>query len=293
MLDTSPTAVLDKKQVRLAFERAAVTYDRCAVLQREIGNRMLERLDLVTCSPQTIIDVGCGTGYCTRALRKRYRRARVLGVDIAEAMLSAARQGAGWFGRQHFVCGDAGRLPLANGIADLVISNLTLQWCDTDKVVAELARILRPGGLLMFTSFGPDTLRELRAAWQAVDNRIHVHDFVDLHDLGDALVRAGLAEPVIDAERFLLTYPNVEGVLRELKALGAHNVSRERHRGLTGKALFNRFQEAYAKQARDGQIPATYEVVYGHAWAPIEVRSRVRNDGGVVVPITRMTRQRR
>ena len=152
MLDTaSPHIVLDRKQVRMAFERAAGTYDRCAVLQREIAKRMLERLDLVTCSPQMIVDVGCGTGYCTRALRKRYRRAHVLGVDIAQAMLSAARKGAGWFGRQRFVCGDAGHLPLADDIADMVVSNLTLQWCDTDRVLAEFARILRPGGLLMVT----------------------------------------------------------------------------------------------------------------------------------------------
>lgn len=294
MLDTaSPTAVLDRKQVRMAFERAAGTYDRCAVLQREIGKRMLERLDLITCSPQTIVDVGCGTGYCTRALHKRYPRARVIGVDIAQRMLNAARKGAGWFRRQRFVCGDASHLPLADNIADIVVSNLTLQWCDTDKVLTEFARILRPGGLLMFTSFGPDTLRELRAAWQAVDNRAHVHDFVDLHDLGDALLRVGLAEPVMDAEHFLLTYPDVETVLRELKALGAHNVSRARHRGLTGKTLFKHFREAYAQQAQDGQIPATYEVVYGHAWAPAEVRPRVHDDGSVVVPITRITRQRR
>lgn len=292
MLDTAaPQAVLDKRQVRMAFERAAGTYDRCAVLQREIAKRMLERLDLVTCSPQMIIDVGCGTGYCTRALRQRYRRARVLGVDLAHGMLNEARKGAGWFGRQRFVCGDAGHLPFADDIADMVVSNLTLQWCDTDSVLAEFARVLRPGGLLMFTSFGPDTLRELRTAWQAVDDRAHVHDFVDLHDIGDALVHAGLADPVMDAEHFLLTYPDVETVLRELKALGAHNVSRARHRGLTGKGLFARFREAYAQQTRDGQIPASYEVVYGHAWAPAEVRSRVRDDGSVVIPVSRVTRK--
>ena len=294
MLDTvSPTAVLDRKQVRLAFERAADTYDRSAVLQREIGKRLLERLDLVTCSPRMIVDVGCGTGYCTRALHSRYRRARVIGVDIAQSMLSAARKGASWFGRQRFVCGDAGHLPLADHIADMVVSNLTLQWCDTDSVLAEFTRVLRPGGLLMFTSFGPDTLRELRAAWRAVDDRMHVHDFVDLHDLGDAMVRAGLAEPVMDAEHFLLTYPDVETVLRELKALGAHNVSRARHRGLTGKRLFARFREAYAQQAQDGQIPASYEVVYGHAWAPTKPRSRLGGEGSAVIPLSRVTRQRR
>ncbi len=292
MLDSSsPTSMLDKRQARTAFERAAHTYDQCAVLQREIADRMLERLELIKCEPRQIVDVGCGTGYCTRALQRRYKRARILGVDIAQPMLGAARAKTRWFSRQRFVCADAEYLPLVDGAADMIVSNLALQWCDPDAVLAEFARVLRPGGALMFTSFGPDTLRELRAAWQAVDQRAHVHTFVDLHDLGDALVRAGFAEPVMDAEFFRLTYPDVVSVLRELKALGEHNVNHGRHRGLTGKALFARFKSAYERVASGNLIPATYEAIYGHAWAPLQ-QTRGRGDGAVIVPLTRIRRKR-
>jgi malonyl-CoA O-methyltransferase len=286
-----PASMLDKRQARTAFERAARTYDQCAVLQREIADRMLERLELIKCKPRQIVDVGCGTGYCTRALQRRYKGARILGVDIAQQMVSAARAKTGWFSRQRFLCADAEHLPLGDRTADMIVSNLTLQWCDSDVVLAEFARVLRPGGVLMFTSFGPDTLRELRAAWRAVDEHPHVHTFVDLHDLGDALVRAGFTEPVMDAEFFRLTYPDVVAVLRELKALGEHNVNRQRHRGLTGKALFARFKSAYERAAVGNLIPVSYEAIYGHAWAPSQ-RARSRDDGAVVVPLTRIRRKR-
>lgn len=293
MLDSSPpTSMLDKSQARTAFERAAHTYDQCAVLQREIANRMLERLELIKCEPRQILDVGCGTGYCTRALQRRYKRARIIGLDIALPMLNAARTKVRWFNRQRFVCADAERLPLADSAVDMIVSNLTLHWCDPDVVLAEFARVLRPQGVLMFTCFGPDTLRELRTAWQAVDERPHVHTFVDLHDLGDALVRAGFAEPVMDAEFFRLTYPNVVSVLRELKALGEHNVNRQRHRGLTGKALYARFKSTYERAANANLIPATYEAIYGHAWAPTQA-SRDQRDGAVVVPLAHLQRKRR
>jgi malonyl-CoA O-methyltransferase len=293
MFDSSPpTSMLDKRQARTAFERAARTYDQSAVLQREIADRMLQRLELIKCEPRQILDVGCGTGYCMRALQRRYKGARILGMDIAQPMLDFARARTRWFSRQRFICADAEHLPLVDGVADMIVSNLTLQWCDPDAVLAEFARVLRPGGVLMFTSFGPDTLRELRAAWQAVDRHPHVHTFVDLHDLGDALVRAGFAEPVMDAEFFRLTYPDVVAVLRELKALGEHNVSRRRHRGLTGKESFARFKSAYERAAGGKPIPASYEAIYGHAWAPSQ-QARSRDDGAVIVPLTRIQRKRR
>lgn len=290
---TAPAAMLDKRQARASFERAAQTYDDSAVLQREIANRMLERLDLIKCSPRQILDVGCGTGHCSRALGKRYRRARILGVDIAYSMVRTARMRAGWFSRERFVCGDAEALPVADASVDMVVSNLTLQWCDPDIVLEEFARVLRPGGVVMFSSFGPDTLRELRAAWRTVDDRPHVHTFIDMHDLGDAVIRAGLADPVMDVEHFTLAYPDVVTVLQDLKNLGAHNVSRERHRGLTGKASFARFRSAYEEHAHDGLISASYEAVYGHAWAPTEPRARVGTDRSVaVVPLSELRRRR-
>ena len=266
------TYALDRQRVRAAFERAAATYDAAAVLQREIAERLLTRLDLVKLKPQSILDIGCGTGYATRKLAKRYRQARVLGMDIAHAMTTYARKRSGpmnsFTQRCTFVCGDAERLPFANACVDMVVSNLSLQWCSPPAVFAEAMRVLRPGGLLMFTTFGPDTLHELRAAWRAVDDRPHVHGFLDMHDLGDMLVHAGFADPVMDMERFTLTYESVMHVMRDLKQLGAHNVTTTRARGLTGKGQFLRFRTVYEAMTQAGRIPATYEAVYGHAWAP-------------------------
>lgn len=264
----APAFPLDKRRLPRQFARAAATYDAAAVLQRQIGDNLLERLDVVRLAPEVVLDAGCGTGYCTRALARRYRRALVIGLDIADAMVRRARRASGWFGPRRYVCGDVEALPFAPQSVDLVVSNLTLQWCEPEAVFAEFVRVLRPGGLLMFTSFGPDTLRELRAAWRAADNGVHVHPFLDMHDVGDALVRAGFADPVMDVENFTLTFPDVHGLLRDLKHIGAHNAARGRAAGLTGKNRFARFVAAYQAMAQDGRIPATFEAVYGHAWAP-------------------------
>lgn len=282
---------LDKQRFRAQFDRAADTYDTAAVLQREVADRMIERLDVVKREPARILDVGCGTGYCTRLLARRYRRARITGVDIAWRMTAHARRAAGWFGQKHFVCGDSERLPFANGAFDMVTSNLMLQWCDPLTVFGEFVRVLEPGGLLMFTTFGPDTLLELKQAWRSADNAGHVHGFIDMHDLGDALVRAGFAEPVMDAERYTLTYGDVYGVMRDLKAIGAGNAQPSRPRGLTGRARFKRFQAAYETMAKDGRIPATYEVAYGHAWAPTAARPR-RDGSTVAIPLDQIRRRR-
>ena len=284
---SEPSFTLEKHQVRRAFGRAARDYERAAGLQRDIGERLLARLDVIKLTPSRILDLGCGTGFCAQALRRRYRKAEVIGLDIAPAMLREARRGDGWFRRGHWLGGDAERLPLADAGFDMVLSNLALQWCDPDRVFGEVARVLRPGGVFMFTSFGPDTLRELRHAWAAVDDAPHVHGFIDMHDLGDALVRAHLAEPVMDVDRLTLTYKDVMSLLRELKAIGAHNVIRGRLPALTGKTRFARFRAAYESQAHEGRIPATYEVVYGQAWGPPPAQS------GVVVPLTQLRRPRR
>lgn len=258
----------DKRRLRAQFERAASTYDAAAVLPRTVADRLLERLDVVRLRPGRVLDAGCGTGYCTRALARRYRRARVVGLDLAHGMASHARRNAGWFSRARFVCGDAERLPFADASFDMVLSSLMLQWCDPAAVFPEFLRVLRPEGLLMFTSLGPDTLQELRAAWRHADSRAHVHDFPDMHDVGDALVRAGFADPVMDVERYTLTYPDVQAMGRDLRALGGQNAQPARTRGLTGRGCYSGFRSAYEAMATEGRIPATWEVVYGHAWAP-------------------------
>jgi malonyl-CoA O-methyltransferase len=265
--------MLDKRSLRSAFARAADTYDAAAALQRRIADELVERLAMVKHRPQSILDLGSGTGYAARLLARRYRDARVVGLDLAEAMARTARRRRGWFRRRgQFVCADAERLPFANASFDLVASSLTLQWCDPAAVFAEVLRVLKPGGLWVYATFGPDTLKELRAAWQVVDTGVHVHEFIDMHDLGDALLGSGFADPVLDVERLVLSYPDVRALLRGLKQLGAHNADRSRARGLTGKRHFRQFEAAYQAFLRDGQVPATYEVVFGHAWAPQAAR---------------------
>ncbi len=263
---------LDRERMRRGFERAADTYDDAALLQREVAERLLSRLDLIRLAPRRIADAGCGTGQCARALTSRYRDASVTGFDLAHAMArrAARRRGvlARFTGRDNYLCADVEALPFAAASFDLVLSSLALQWCNLDRAFTEIARVLAPQGLLLFSSFGPDTLAELRSAWRAADNAVHVHAFLDMHDVGDALMRAGFRDPVMDVERLTVTHANVRELLADLKHLGAHNVAAGRTRTLTGKQRFARFEQAYEMLRVAGRLPASYEIVYGHAWAP-------------------------
>jgi len=279
---------IDKTRARRAFDRAAAGYDAVAVLQREIGERLLGRLDYVRLSPRTILDLGCGTGQAIAPLMRRYPKARLIALDFAAGMLRLARRRGTWLRRPWCLCADAETLPLADGCVDLIVSNATLQWCnDLDRTFRELGRVLRPGGLLMFTSFGPDTLIELRAAWARVDGHAHVSPFADMHEVGDGLVRARFADPVMDAERLTLTYGQLRDLMRDLKVLGAGNATRARPRGLTGPRRLAAVEAAYEAFRREGRLPATYEVVYGHAWAPHQRPV----EGGVAIPVSAITRR--
>ncbi|HSG64391.1 MAG TPA: malonyl-ACP O-methyltransferase BioC [Gammaproteobacteria bacterium] len=277
---------LDRSAVRRSFNRASASYDQAAVLQTEVRARLLSRLDLVTLDPRAVLDLGAGTGHASRELLRRYPRAQVIALDLAEGMLVASNRRQGWLRRFRRVCADALRLPLRDAAVDLVFSNLMLQWCaELHQVLAEVRRILRPGGLFTFTTFGPDTLRELRAAWQAADEYTHVNRFIDMHDIGDALVRADLAEPVLDVERYTLTYDDVRGLMRDLKTIGAHNVNAGRARGLTGRGRFEAMLAAYESWRSDGRLPASYEVVFGQAWGPLVARHPTSAAGEVRIPI--------
>lgn len=275
----TPLHALDKYRIRASFDNAAEHYDEVAVLQREVGERILDRLELIRIQPQTILDVGAGTGVLSQALNKRYKKARVISLDLAPRMLIAARKRNNWlqnrFGDQGFICGDAESLPIADNSVDMIISSLTLQWCGAlEQTFAEFKRILKPEGLLMFSTFGPDTLKELRQSWDAADENtdksVHVNDFIDMHDIGDALLRAKFSDPVMDVENFTLTYPDAYQLMRELKTLGAHNVAAQRRHSLTGKTRLQNMLAAYENFRANGILPATYEVVYGHAWAPVQ-----------------------
>ncbi|MFN2300387.1 MAG: malonyl-ACP O-methyltransferase BioC [Gammaproteobacteria bacterium] len=256
-------------RVRRSFARAAESYDAAAVLQREVLNRLVERLDLVSLKPVVVLDAGTGTGLGAAALSDRFRRARVVALDIAEPMAARAQRRRRWLRKVDAVCADAERLPLGAATVDLVFSNLMLQWLD-DPAPAfnEFRRVLKPGGLLLFTSFGPDTLKELRAAWRAVDENVHVNRFLDMHDVGDALVRSGFRDPVMDVERMTVTYEDTMALMRDLQAIGARNVNAGRPRGLTGPRRLRAMQAEYEAFRRDGSLPASWEVVFGQAWAP-------------------------
>lgn len=273
--------ILDKRQVRNAFARAAASYDQFAVLQREVCDRMLSRLDYIKYAPDVVLDAGSGTGYGTRKLLARYPAARILAIDIAQAMHAVARPpvsrwrqllriGANQGGnRTSYIVGDIEQMPLKPACVGLVFSNLALQWCnDIKKAFAEVHRILQTEGLFMFSTFGPDTLKELRQAFRSADNYSHVNRFTDMHDIGDMLVHTGFATPVMDMEYITLTYEEVISVMRDLKAIGAHNVTQGRRRGLTGRVAWQKAVSQYETLRAEGKLPATFEVVYGHAWKP-------------------------
>ncbi len=281
-MNTPDEYALDAARVRRSFDRAAPTFDAAAVLHAEVRDNLLARLDLMAVAPRVVMDAGAGTGHAARALTRRYPKALVIALDSSQGMLRAAGRRQPWLRRFARVQADAGRLPVADGSVDLILSSLMLQWCDPDSVFAEFRRVLAPQGLLCFATLGPDTLRELRAAWRQVDAHTHVNQFIDMHDIGDALVRGGFASPVLDVERYTLTYLDVRKVAADLKATGAHNATAGRARGLTGRRQFAALQAAYEAFRRDGRLPATYEVVFGHAWTPVTAARRGGHDGSSV-----------
>lgn len=283
---------IDKARVRASFDRAATSYDAAAVLQKEVRSQMLERLDLAKIQPARILDAGTGTGHAARALETRYKDSHVVALDIALGMLRVTAAADPWWrrfmpGRRSAVCADIEQLPLQSGSIDLVWSNLAIQWCnDLDQAFGEMARVLRPEGLLMFSTFGPDTLKELREASAADAEHVHVSRFIDMHDIGDALVRSGFSAPVLDVEHYVLTYDDVLGVMRDLKAIGARNAAQGRRRGLEGKGFLQALTERYERFRSEGKLPATFEVVYGHAWKGA-ASPDVLPDGAQVIQVHR------
>ena len=260
---------LDQHQVRRNFARAAFTYEKHDALQREVQTHLLERLTFYLETPQRVLDVGAGTGRGSALLKRRYPKADVIAVDLAQPMLRAAKQHSGW--RKSFarVCAEASMLPLPDHSIDVLYSNLCFQWIDDlATLFGECMRVLRPGGLMVFSSYGPDTLMELRAAWAQADQQAHVGRFLDMHDVGDAMLAAGLRDPVLDVFRYTLTYSEPRKLLDDLRGLGSTNADRARARGLTGKHRYHRMLQAYEAMRVDGHIPATWEVVSAHAWGP-------------------------
>lgn len=245
-------------------------YDLAAVLVREVGEQMLARLDLVALKPGRIIEVGCGAGYCTQLLQKRYPTAELFAIDDSPMMLTyAAACGPP---QANWLCTSLDKLPVEDHSIDLVVGNLVLPWCiDLMKLLREWRRVLRPEGLLMFSSFGPDTLHELH------NQAIQLPHFVDMHNLGDVLVQVGFADPVLDIDYFTLTYREQQQLQDELQLTGF----------ISGQEVFEPLEKNPA-----GVIPLTYEIVYGHAWKPEASKNVVAEGGMVKFPLAHLRGRR-
>ena len=300
MSDPNPFE-LERADVRDSFDRAGTRYEAAAQVQARIADELLARLTPFGFSPQVVLDLGAGTGRVSRRLKRMYRRARVLALDLSPGMLEQAARHQTLLYRFARVCADASRLPLGAQSVDLIFSNLMLQWCDPpDAAIAEARRVLKPNGFFAFSTLGPDTLWELRAAW-GEDGRTHVNRFLDVHDVGDALLRQGFSEPVLDVERITVTYPDAFALMRDLKAIGAHNVTAGRARSLTGKNRLRGMLARYEGFRREGLLPATYEVIYGAAWAGRDRDAGTDAPslsigaaaGEITIPVTQVGRRRR
>jgi len=279
---------VDLRQVRRNFARAAASYDAVAVLQREIASRMLERLDYVKIEPERVLDLGCGTGASLTALGERYPKAQVLGADISEAMLNVGRGQRSrlrWLlpflhgNKASLLAADAQALPLKQGSVGMIWSNLMLHWLEEPQpALREMHRTLDVGGLLMFSTFGPDTLKELRASFS--DGYEHTQRFADMHDYGDMLLECGFSDPVMDAEVLTMTYSSLDDLFRDLRQGGAACAMQSRRHGLMRRSAWSAARTRYEAMMKEGRLPATFEVVYGHAW---KAPSKKMADGSAIV----------
>lgn len=279
---------LERRAIARSFGRASESYEAAAQLQAMAREELLSRLAHFRLAPRVVLDLGAGTGAAAPMLRQRFPRSLVIAADLSPAMLHQAQARLGplerWFdwGQRRFSClaADAAQLPLADGSVDLVFSNLMLQWCDDlDATLAQIRRVLAPGGLLLCSTFAAGTLQELRAAWASIDTAPHVNDFVDLHDFGSALVRAGFTEPVLDVDRHLHWYADTRALMAQIRAWGAVNAARERRRSLTGRGRFAALDTAYrARSGTNGALPASWEVLYASAFAAANSPSAARSD---------------
>ena len=279
---------VDKIKVAASFSKSAKDYAEHAVLQRTVAERLLERLQLVNIMPRVIVDAGSGSGSAARQLTKMYKGAQVIQLDLSFEMLRQSKSLAPrFFSKQQFVCGDVEKLPLGENSTELFFSSLMLQWCnDLDETFTQIKSTLKRQGLFLFATLGPDTLKELRSSWAEVDDDVHVNTFIDMHDVGDALVRAGFVEPVMDTEYITVTYQDCFSLMKDLKTLGANNANVERPRGLTGENKIKNMVSAYEKFRVEGRLPLSYEIVYGHAWTPLQETSSGGFGNEVYFPIS-------
>ena len=256
-------------EINRGFSKAAPQYESAAVVQREVADRLAERLAWLLIEPAVVLDLGCGTGLLSEALVGKYPDATLINIDAAFSMLCSNQATK----RGHAVCADALALPLQTNSIDLIVSSLMIHWIDDQQAFwKEIKRILRPGGMIVFTASGPDTLHELQAAWASADPQYdHIHRFIDMHHIGDLLLKTGFSDPVMDKQEITLLYPSVKKLLHALKTAGVSNISENRRKGLLGKSRYKAFLAEFETfKTSENRYPATYEVIFGHAIAPPE-----------------------
>jgi malonyl-CoA O-methyltransferase len=293
MAPTSTVAsALTRAASRQVFDRASETFDGAAPVHDESRQRLLQRLELMSVEPRWILDLGCATGRGVSDLAARYGDARVLALDWSVAMLERARERSAEHNTIALLAADAERLPLAAHSVGLVFANLLLPWCAPQAVFREAARVLTAGGLMVFATFGPDTLREVRRAWASVDDHAHVHGFLDMHDVGDTALAAGLADPVMDVDRLAVSYRDTAALVRDLRGCGAANREVRRRRSLTGHHRWQRFAAALEAPGADGRFTVTVELVFGHAWGTARPQTAGTDPQEVRVPLSALSRSR-
>ena len=281
----------DRNAALVRLRRASATFDEADAVHSEARARLLARLPLFKLDPRRIVDLGAATGKAVPELAALYPDAWILAVDLCRHMADRAQARCRRFQRAAAVTGDAECLPLRDGRIDLVFANLLLPWCDPGEVFREAARMLRDGGLLLFTTVGPDTLGEVREAWSEVDDGLHVHGFADMHDLGDLATRSGLAEPVLDIDRLTVTYPDVDGLVSDLRACGATNVAHGRRSRLTGRSRWNAFRDWMESQRTEAGLAVSVELIFGQAWGIGSARPR-SSPRTVSISVDEVTRHR-
>jgi len=259
---------IDKILISDSYTKAAKRYEEFAFLQKEVASRLMERLELMNVTPSHVLDAGCGTGLCTRLLAKRFNKSKIIGVDISAGMIEQANKNKGFFDKTQYQLADMQQLPFSANQFDLVFSNLALYWIkDLHKVFAEFNRVLKPGGLLIFSTLATDTLMELKQSWSQVDDRVHVNDFYDMHIIGDQVYKAQFENTVMDRDIITLSYKTLVGLIKDIKLSGANVLASREQKGLMGRSKFEKLNAAYQQfNWNDGQLPATCEIAYGHGW---------------------------
>lgn len=280
-----PPGTLRFQDMQRRFDRAAASFDSVDFVHRKTSAGLIERLEPMVIEAKRILDLGGATGSASRDLRKRFKRSRVIVLDASHAMLRQAARKRSWFSPVFALQGDAMALPLQTASVDLAYSNLLLPWInDLTVMFSEVARVLRKGGLFVFSTLGPDSLSELREAWAFIDDGEHINLFADMHDVGDGLIQAGLSDPVLDTDYLNVSYRHTSSVFRDLTLLGARNCLSGRSRALTGKGRFRDMEKQLRNRFVEGQLELRLELVYGHAWGsgPRQQPGEYRIDAGEI-----------